>query len=383
MPLDADCPAQYARIGMRPRAWSVSFLVALALAMTLIGCRKKKTEDRLATQLALGGAHSCAVMKDLSIRCWGDARGATKAPIPTRVVGRWMFRQVVTGRSHTCALVSDGSSESRVICWGGNAAGQCGAAPSKDDEREDILELDAVELAAGGDTTCARTKDGEVSCWGALAGTHVPTKVALAHAEQIAVGGGHACVRVTDGRALCWGDNAHGQLGTGNLTPSAAPLAVPGLANVARIATGNAHTCARIGDEKAMCWGKNDAGQLGDGTTTERPSPVQVGHIAGAVQLSLGGDTSCARMQDAAVMCWGRNAEHQLADSTTTDRPEAALVFGVFDVVETAVGAAHVCVRFKDARVRCWGGNTEGQVGDGTTLERGVPVDVKFPAAAP
>ena len=83
--------------------------------------------------LAAGGAHTCAVLDTGRMRCWGDnaagqiGDGTTRQRlVPTRVAtaAAPLARvvQVATGDSHTCALVSNGG----VRCWGEGSFGQIG-----------------------------------------------------------------------------------------------------------------------------------------------------------------------------------------------------------------------------------------------------------------
>ena len=74
--------------------------------------------------------HTCAVRADASLWCWGDNRGGqlgdgtirarrTAAPVlglPAPV------RQVSLGHSHSCAVLTDDS----LWCWGENDEGQLG-----------------------------------------------------------------------------------------------------------------------------------------------------------------------------------------------------------------------------------------------------------------
>ena len=83
--------------------------------------------------VAGGGSHTCAVLDDGTIWCWGanDAgqlladTGGANALEPVRVPSLPFPALAVTaGASHTCALLRDG----RVYCWGDNAHGQLGQA---------------------------------------------------------------------------------------------------------------------------------------------------------------------------------------------------------------------------------------------------------------
>jgi Regulator of Chromosome Condensation (RCC1) repeat protein len=87
--------------------------------------------------LSLGNAHACAVVDaggETEVRCWGDnANGqlgdgtTTESPLPVTVlkspgVPLSGASAVAAGGIHTCALMNDG----QVLCWGGNANGQLG-----------------------------------------------------------------------------------------------------------------------------------------------------------------------------------------------------------------------------------------------------------------
>jgi alpha-tubulin suppressor-like RCC1 family protein len=74
-------------------------------------------------QVSAGGRHSCARLADGTLRCWGDngdgqlglGAGAVRATsTPTEVPGLDGVAEVVAGEYHSCALLVDG----RVYCWG-------------------------------------------------------------------------------------------------------------------------------------------------------------------------------------------------------------------------------------------------------------------------
>ena len=79
-----------------------------------------------------GAYHTCAIMGDRSVRCWGRASdgqlgdgdvegylGMGRNPIPVTALGTSQVRQLAAGTSHTCALLLDGT----VHCWATTRSG--------------------------------------------------------------------------------------------------------------------------------------------------------------------------------------------------------------------------------------------------------------------
>jgi alpha-tubulin suppressor-like RCC1 family protein len=156
--------------------------------------------------------------------------------------------------------------------------------------------LAVSDVVASEFTTCARTIDNQVWCWGAdidsqLGGDPTsrvcaPTKVnGLAAASQIAMGTEHSCALLTgSGNPVCWARNCRGQVGAETYTSVlhatpyslyTAPSPVQGLAGVKAIAAGAYHACALLGDGSVKCWGDDGDGELGDGGA-RATSPVTV-----------------------------------------------------------------------------------------------------------
>ncbi len=150
----------------------------------------------------------------------------------------------------------------------------------------------------------------------------------------VVAGDGFSCARLDDGRVACWGTNARGQTGTGTLTGSTTPVAVPGLSATVDVTAGATHACAVDGGGAVRCWGANDAGQVGDGTTTDAPVPVPVVGVTDVVAVAAGDAHTCALRSDGSVRCWGANDSGQLGAGMgvgATPKPTVASVPAVTD----------------------------------------------------
>lgn len=138
-----------------------------------------------------GLAQTCALFQDGSVKCWGwnafgqlglgdaHSRGDNVdemgANLPEVNLGAGRKATALSaGSNHTCALLDDGS----VKCWGGNYHGQLGLGDmsSRGNEPHEMGDaLPAVDLgegqtaiaiSAGRFHTCALLDGGGVKCWG-------------------------------------------------------------------------------------------------------------------------------------------------------------------------------------------------------------------------
>lgn len=360
--------------------------------------RKHTVTGVEAVELSLG-SHSCARMRERTVRCWGSNTegqlGVEADPrlVPKPVEGLLAVVQISAGPSHTCARQSGAT----VKCWGSNGLGQLGdGSRSFRAEPRSVRGLTGVaQVAVGEAHTCARRFDGTVYCWGFNASGQLgdgsvndraePVAVmgfgASRRAVQLAVGHFHACALTEDDEVWCWGFNGSGQLGDGTIADRPAPVRVHGIpetAAVERVSLGRYHSCALMGDGTAWCWGLNSAGQLGDGTTTDRTTPVPVSRVRDFVEVALGDMHTCARRIEGAVFCWGANDDGQLGDGTRDNRTAPAQVTALGDAAQIALGERHTCARDRAGDVSCWGDNTHGALGDGTTTDRTVPTPVMW-----
>jgi cysteine-rich repeat protein len=293
-----------------------------------------------AVALSTNDDSTCALLSDGRVKCWGnndgnelglgDADNRGDDPdemgdtLPFVNLGTGVAAVAITGGgNHTCALLSDG----RVKCWGGSLNGQLGLGQWEnrgglpDDMGDNLPAVDlgtgatAVALAADNATSCALMSDGRVKCWGHNGygnlglgdtlnrgnqpnqmGDNLPT-IDLGTgmtAVAIAVGGVHACAVLNDGRVKCWGENYSGELGLGNPNgrgdhPNEMGDNLPAIdlgtgVTAASIAPGFIHTCALLRDDRVKCWGDWQGLGLGD-KNSRGDAPNEMGDNLPAVDL--------------------------------------------------------------------------------------------------
>ncbi len=318
------------------------------------------------------------------------ATTTTTAATVTVIDAALTFTKVVAGDDQTCALTSAGG----VQCWGDNADGQSGDGsdfPSRPPSQVVGLESGVLDIAAGGNHSCALLGNGAIRCWGRNSngqlgdGTTderlIPVAVLDLPATPKALVGGeaHTCALLSGGAVNCWGRNDRGQLGDGSTTDRHAPTAVSGLAGGAvDVAAGFAHSCARLVNGMVQCWGDNSQGQLGDGSQSNSSSPINVvGLRAPAIALTAGFYHTCAALQDGSVACWGDNARGQLGDDSREDRLQPVAVQDLSDsIAKLAAGRYHTCALAIDGDVHCWGSSSRGQLGTGSLDSSRTPARV-------
>ncbi len=292
-----------------------------------------------AVSLVAGDGHTCALLSTGAVKCWGqngygqcgdsletivgDEPGEMGDALPSVDTGSVPIRTLSAGAHHTCAIVGDGG----LKCWGDNAYGQLGlgdSEPRGDQPGEmgdalPFIELGAKarvsQVAASSQHTCALLEDGRVKCWGAndagqigllgwayrgnkpgqmgdaLPAVDLGTGVrpVSLHVHHV-----HTCALLDDGRVKCWGGNFNGQLGLGDTLsrgsqPGEMGDALPFVelgSGVRSLALGSVSTCARLNTRRVKCWGSNFDGQLGLGDTEDRgDQPGEMGDALYIVNL--------------------------------------------------------------------------------------------------
>lgn len=277
-------------------------------------------------QIGVGAHHSCALLYKGVVKCWGDnqygqlglgdeeprgdAPGEMGAALPAVSLSTTQAAtQIVAGGAHTCALLADGS----VKCWGLNDSGQLGQG-SHFNRGDDAMEMGtslspiqlgsgrtAKRISAGYSHTCALLDNDTIKCWGrndygqlglgdyhdrgdepGEMGNTLPTVSfgwVLDPPTKVEAGGDHTCALLGT-NLRCWGLNTTGQLGLGDTTTrgdhanemgNSLPIVdVDDTHDPLQISGGWLFTCARLGNNRVKCWGDNMYGQLGLGDSVPR-----------------------------------------------------------------------------------------------------------------
>lgn len=379
----------------------------------------------LAGKLAVGNDHACAVL-DGRVYCWGSngngqlgatALQAGSSNIPVEVDGISTATEVSVGALHSCALLANGD----VWCWGSNNGKQLGRATGT---RGTPAKVDGVSgataVGAGSAHTCAIIgAAGGVKCWGTNSGSWFvlgrPTTSANIDpdptpdyvigletgAVKLSVGESTSCVVTTAGRARCWGYN-EGMFGDGtrdNSTELNGPSTVTGLTQVVAVSVGNGHVCAIVSGGKLWCWGSYFIGQLGNDLDLSDGAawaglqngrlPIEVVDSRGttskflnAQHVSTGTNLSCAVRTTGIVSCWGSNNNGELGTGGASVDPIIAPVNvqSLSGASVVAAGNSFACAMNTAQQVKCWGmsglATNVGQLGNGTTSQALLPSDV-------
>lgn len=289
--------------------------------------------------------------------------------------------RIDVGTNHTCAILGDKS----LKCWGANPRGQLGlgdtasrgTSPAQLGDNLPAVDLGTGEqarvVACGADHSCALLESGKVKCWGA---------------------NGYGQLGVfLDQPAENRGD------GPSEMGDQLPPVPLGAKATV--ISVGRHHSCAVLEGGTITCWGLNNNGQLGESTAINTSAtmsvnmtPVSVDNQWHAITVSVGGRLlnagpmpeyghSCALLANFSVKCWGSNLSGQMGQIPTGNNNknwsdfigESIASLPVLNLAPTptaiSAGGQHTCVLLANGSVKCWGENMNAQLGSGSIVNYG------------
>ncbi|MDX9723829.1 MAG: hypothetical protein RBU37_23975 [Myxococcota bacterium] len=370
------------------RCWGWNFEGQLGHEEFREGTRALPVAVSDAVALSLGALHSCMLDSAQRVWCWGNraAWGQTFDPErnsePMELVSLRGAVSVAVGRFHTCTLGEDG----RVRCLGSNTQGECkhdDPTPWKTEANANSID-GARALAAGFDRSCALLDDGSVHCWGRIGPPNdgsLPSKVdGLPKSEELRVGGEHSCAKGSDGTWRCWGTNFHGQLGIEEEW-SGEPRLAPMPTKVSEGHASSRHSeGTRSQEAESRCEASPKGARQGRRATivaVERSVPES--ERMQDAELVLGRSLSCAREADGSVWCWGLQGMAFYDDQAAMPTPTR--IDGMPPSEGLFVGSEHAC-SLSHGEVWCWGGNSMGQAvpGEGMVLTQAtrLPTELRF-----
>ena len=202
-------------------------------------------------------------------------------------------KAVSAGWYHTCAILDNDT----VKCWGFGNEGRLGQDNTEQiigDKKDEIKDLDSINLgngrtakavSAGDRHTCAILDNDMVKCWG--------------KEEYGRLGYDNNTPKGDDSREM--GED----LLTVNLGTSRTAKA---------ISAGNEHTCAILDNDTVKCWGRGGSGELGQGSGDTLGhtdghmaalEAIDLGEGRTVKAIASGYRYNCALLDNAEVKCWG------------------------------------------------------------------------------
>jgi hypothetical protein len=298
---------------------------------------------------------------------------------------------------------------------GGNAADE--SSPATSDTKEPAVDPTAiVDIAAGGNHTCAVLGSGHVACWGTNDdwqlgdGTQEPTETpvlvhGLSDAVELTAGAAHTCALRSNGTVWCWGNTENGRLGNGSLRHREAGQKFPALVRavsagesachqrgalegVQSIAAGSAFTCGLLESGSVVCWGALESTEWATGKDSAA-CPVPIFDLDDAKQLAAGPSHACALRENGEVACFGGSfvfASKMGIKPTTSDRDhryaKPGTVEGLPEATFVAAGRTQTCAVTADEQVFCWGKNESPVLVEGGPKDFAEPVEIPELAGA-
>ena len=385
---------------------------------------------RTAVAVVAGFYHTCAILDNGDMKCWGrdnngalgDGVGNTDINTPSSTAidlgtGRTAVA-LSAGWDHTCAILDNGS----LKCWGSDASGQLGngaatsgiwlAAPSTTP-----IDLGtgrtAVMVSADNSATCAVLDNGDLKCWGYDAygqlgdggsNTNQISPVSVSgnntwdSSTGLSSGSGGGMTNVAG--ATC---NISPSLPTG-LSIDSNTCTISGTPTVETSNTTYTVTAVMSGvtyqtsvwltssyleltpsvegadlyldtpmTDITFHYNASTASGSGSGSGTGSSTSSAFAYVNNKV--SGGQKFTCAIVDNGDLKCWGADGAGQLGDggtigvgvNTDTNAPSStAIDLGTGrTAVAVSAGSYHACAILDNGELKCWGDDWKGQLGDG------------------
>lgn len=332
---------------------------------------------KTAKSVALSDYHTCAILNDDTVKCWGyngngelglgfggnqgDGPGEMGDTLPALNLGTAHTKvlKIVANSYNTCALLDNAT----VKCWGYNSVGQLGSGGvasiglSPIDMGDGLLPVNlgtgrtVIDLFNGSNNFCAKLDNLQVKCWG--------------YNDKAQLGLGHI---FNVGRSpLSLGDNLQAlNLGAG--------------LEIDYISIGTHSGCALLTNQKVKCWGyfyRGDGNQaVGDAAGEVTAALPSVAMPTGVTfkELKSMGNFTCGKTNADKLLCWGYNGtgtlglEHAIIPfahnpNNTGDNFIYTDLGTGLTIKDYSLSSAHSCAILSNDTLKCWGQSENGRVG--------------------
>jgi len=231
-----------------------------------------------ATAVSCNSEHVLGLARDGSVYAWGRGisgelgigpvplinfqtrESMNFLPFPMRIPDLGGVTAISAGPRFSIALLKDGT----VRTWGDNEGGTLGDGTTTNRDRPIPVPgvRDAVAIAAGGMFCLALIADGTVMSWGQIANDYSSLRITpkpvpvpgVSGIRAIAAGNAHAAGITNTGTVVTWGTNQFYQLGRGRNAPLP-PGPVAKLTGAVSLTASAATTIAVLSSGRIMTWG--------------------------------------------------------------------------------------------------------------------------------
>ena len=361
----------------------------------------------------------------------------------------YTITDISSGGDHSCVLISNG----QMKCWGRGTYGQLGYGSTNHigaDSVDDIINagyvpvdplLQITSIALGENHSCAVLEDKSARCWGQgdfgklgdgnnaankgdSGGSSFPSEISNAGSirmgydvVEIIAGGVHTCAILEGNYLKCWGSGIFGSLGLGmsddigvtDYPEDHDPIELFADSEegetITQVTAGKAHTCALISSGRLTCWGLNAFGQLGQGTNAvtygaaagQVPKDVVIGPFAETIVAVASGDShNCVTLANGDIRCFGNGEDGRtgygnesilgtavgFTPTNANGLPGSSVYIAATPVAMLDLGFSHSCVVLTSGNVRCWGDNSFGQFGLNSNVPENtaneIPTNIAF-----
>lgn len=298
--------------------------------------------------ITTGELHSCALLDNHRMKCWGDngygqlgygdarSRGNSLEEmgdaLPFVDLGQnRTVTKIAAGRYATCAILDDGS----LKCWGwsglnGHFPSDIGDAPNEMGDNLKPLDFGnrkVIDVAVGDEISCAVTDDSSAWCWGAsMDGPQRQTSLPPKAIRMLTASGQSVVALYSDGTVS---PSLPASPGTNPLFPAAQTFLTLSGANLAQ-------TCGLADSTTVAC---------SDGLSE---TPLTLPRAAVALGVQWAGEL-CVVFADGTVQC-----PERACDGAYWCDAKGNVAIGGSATAISHAGSRFSCVVLVDGTVKCW-----------------------------